>query len=41
MSTEVGLIVVAAAVDLVPSAEQQDADLIVIGLAKRTRVGRR
>ena len=40
VSSEVGLVVVAAAVDLVRSAEQREADLIVIGLAKRTRVGK-
>jgi nucleotide-binding universal stress UspA family protein len=37
---ETSLIVVAAAMDLIRTAEQRGSDLIVIGLAKRTRVGK-
>lgn len=37
---ECNLIVVAAAADLVRIADEQKADLIIIGLAKRTRVGK-
>jgi nucleotide-binding universal stress UspA family protein len=37
---EFSLIVVAAAMDLLRIAEERGADLIVIGLAKRTRVGK-
>jgi hypothetical protein len=37
---ECSLIVVAAAADLVRIAQEQKSDLIVIGLAKRTRVGK-
>jgi nucleotide-binding universal stress UspA family protein len=37
---DVGLIVVAAAADLLRIANDRGADLIVIGLAKRTRVGK-
>ena len=40
VTTEVGIIVVAAASELVRTAERHEADLIVIGLAKRTRVGK-
>ena len=40
VTTEVGVVVVAAAADLVRTAERHEADLIVIGLAKRTRVGK-
>lgn len=39
-STEVSIIGVAAAHELVSSAARFDADLLVIGLAKRTRVGK-
>ena len=37
---EVGLIAVAAAAELLRLARENDADLLVIGLAKRTRVGK-
>ena len=37
---EVGLIAVAAAGELLRLANDRDADLVVIGLAKRTRVGK-
>lgn len=37
---EVGLIAVAAAGELLRLARERNADLIVIGLAKRTRVGK-
>lgn len=37
---ECNLIVVAAAADLIRIADEQQADLIIIGLAKRTRVGK-
>jgi nucleotide-binding universal stress UspA family protein len=37
---DVGLIVVAAAADLLRIASDRSSDLIVIGLAKRTRVGK-
>ena len=37
---EVGLIVAAAAADLLRIADHRDADLMVIGLAKRSRVGK-
>jgi nucleotide-binding universal stress UspA family protein len=37
---EFSLTVVAAAMDLLRIAEDRDADLLIIGLAKRTRVGK-
>ena len=37
---ETGLVVAAAAVDLLRIAEQRSSELIVIGLAKRSRVGK-
>lgn len=40
VTSECHLIVVAAAADLVRVATEQGADLIIIGLAKRTRVGK-
>lgn len=40
VSVHVGLVVVAAATDLVRAAADRDADLLVIGLAKRSRVGK-
>lgn len=40
VSHEFNLIVVAAAGELLRIAEEQKSDLIVIGLAKRTRVGK-
>jgi nucleotide-binding universal stress UspA family protein len=39
-SWEAGIVAVSAAVDLVRVAETREADLMVIGLAKRTRVGK-
>lgn len=39
-SQEVGLIAVAAAGELIRLASERQADLLVIGLAKRTRVGK-
>ena len=39
-SSDVGLIVVAAAHDLLKLVSERGADLIVIGLAKRSRVGK-
>lgn len=39
-SAHVGLVVVAAAAELVEIATREDCDLLVIGLAKRTRVGK-
>jgi nucleotide-binding universal stress UspA family protein len=40
VSLETGLVAAAAGVDLLRIANQQRADLIVIGLAKRSRVGK-
>lgn len=40
VSHEVGLIAVAAAGELIRFASERQADLLVIGLAKRTRVGK-
>lgn len=40
VSHDVGLVVVAAAVDLLRIATDRECDLVVIGLAKRTRVGK-
>lgn len=39
-STETGLVTHGASFDLLRAAEQWSADLIVLGLAKRTRVGK-
>ena len=39
-SQEVGLIAVAAAGELIRLTSEREADLLVIGLAKRTRVGK-
>ena len=40
VDVEVGLIAVAAAAELLRVARERAADLVVIGLAKRTRVGK-
>ena len=40
VTTHVGLVVVAAGIDLVHRATDMGCDLIVIGLAKRSRVGK-
>ena len=40
VSCEVGILVVAAAADLLSMARQREVDLMVIGLAKRSRVGK-
>ena len=40
VSFEAGLVVAAAAADLLRIAERRSSDLIVIGLAKRSRVGK-
>lgn len=40
VEVEVGLIAVAAAAELLRIARENDVDLIVVGLAKRTRVGK-
>lgn len=40
VSWEAGIVAVSAAVDLVRIAGTREADLMVIGLAKRTRVGK-
>lgn len=40
VSQEVGLIAVAAAAELLRYASENRADLLVVGLAKRTRVGK-
>lgn len=40
VEVEVGLIAVAAAAELLRIARESDVDLIVVGLAKRTRVGK-
>ncbi|RZU34145.1 universal stress protein family protein [Blastococcus saxobsidens] len=39
-SFEVGIVVVAAAMDIARIAEERGVDLMVIGLAKRSRVGK-
>ena len=40
VTTEVGLIAMAAAMELIRYASEQGADLVIVGLAKRTRMGK-
>jgi nucleotide-binding universal stress UspA family protein len=40
VTSQVGIVVVAAAMDILAVAREREADLLVVGLAKRTRVGK-